>query len=151
MTNILTLTEIIFTGVASKIDFQFLKELLSKSDRIRFNFPEEGNNNYSFIVNLLESSEYIDIAFDSLKLNSISNVFANLVLNNEKIELLFFLDLKDTYCETHKESVDMLIAWAKDYGSTHNFDTIKCQPDNAEEDEFYFKDGEYGSYYNRLT
>ena len=45
----------------------------------------------------------------------------------------------------------MLIAWAKDYGSTHNFDTIKCQPDNAEEDEFYFKDGEYGSYYNRLT
>ena len=73
MTNILTLTEIIFTGVASKIDFQFLKELLSKSDRIRFNFPEEGNNNYSFIVNLLESSEYIDIAFDSLKLNSISS------------------------------------------------------------------------------
>ncbi len=151
MKNVLTLTEIIFTGIISKVNFQFLKDLLSKSGRVRFNFPEAENNEYGFIINLLKSSEYVDIAFDSFKLNSVSNVFVNLVLDNEKIELLFFLDLKDVHLETHKESLNMLIAWAKDFGLTYHFDMITCQPDGADEDEFYFKDGEYGSFYGKLT
>ncbi len=144
MTSILT--EIVFRGIVSKLNFEFLKDLLSKSSRVRFNVPEIQNNNYDFIINLLMGSEYVDIAFDSFKLNSISNVFVNLVLDDGKIELLFFLDLKDVHCDTHKESLDMLIAWAKDFGSTHNFDVIICQPDNAEENEFYFKDGEYETF-----
>lgn len=151
MENILTLTEIIFTGLASKVRFEFLKDLLSKSGRVRFNFPELENNDYSFIVNLLKSNEYVDIAFDSFKLNLMPNVFVNLVLDNKKIELLFFLDLKDVNSETDKESIAMLIAWAIGFGLTYDFDIIRCQPDNAEEYEFYFKNGKYGAFYDGLT
>lgn len=150
MGNILTLTEILFGGSVSKLNFEFLKDLLYKSEQVRYNFPEGENIDYNFIVNLLKNSEYVDIAFDSLILNSIPNVFANLVLDNERVELLFFLDLKDIRFETNKESVDMLITWAQDFGVTYNFEVILCQPDNAEKDEFYFKNGNYGSCYWKI-
>ena len=151
MENTLTLAEIIFRGTASKVDLGFLGDLLERSHRVRFNAPETENKNHGNVLNLLKNSGYVDIAFDSFSFNSIPNVFVNIVSSNERIELLFFLDLKDLNCETLREAVETIIAWAKDFGSTYKFDFIICQPDNAEIDEYYFLNGKYGESYRKLT
>ena len=152
MKKILTLTEVVFKGVISKVNFAFIGDLLVKSNCVRFNSPEKLKNcDYSFIISLLKDNGYVDIAFDSFELDFVSNIFVNLVVDNGEVELLFFLDIKNIDREAFKESVDMLIAWAKEFGLDHSFDLVVCQPDNAEPDNFYFKDGKYGSSYGGLT
>ena len=136
MKNILTLTEIIFKGRIAKLDLKFLEELILKSDLVRFNTPEVENMDSHLIIDLLNKAEYADLAFDSVNLDLAPNIFANLVLIDKKIELLFFLDLKDIKCKTHKEAVDIVIVWSKQFSETYNFDTFQCQVDNADEGEF---------------
>jgi hypothetical protein len=150
MINNFTLTEVIFEGVIQDINFEFLKGLLSHCRRARFNYPEIDNLNFDFIISLIQNSEYIDLAFDSFELDFVKNIFVNLVVDNNKIELLFFMDLKDVKCSSYKEAIDKIINWAKDFEGTHNFTSIICQPDNADEYDFYFKNGSYGIMYDGL-
>ncbi|WP_294732462.1 hypothetical protein [uncultured Flavobacterium sp.] len=147
----LTIIDVIFRGEVTKINFSFLKELLSKNSEVRFNFPEiEKNIDYDLIINHLKSSEYLDIVFSYFELNFVPNIFVNLGLDNKRIELIFFLDIKNIDCKTYKEFMDKLIAWGKEFASAYNFDTFTCEIDNANEDQFYYKTGKYGTFYNKL-
>jgi hypothetical protein len=150
-----TLTEIIFRGKYPLINPSFLLGFLRNFKESRFNFPEKScPNNYEEIVQIIRSNSYFDfvITVTELEINGfiIPNVFINLGLEDKKLELFIFCDLKDFKTASTKESVDKLKVWTKKFKARYGFERVICQMDNGSPEEFYFDDNGDGPLYNRL-
>lgn len=141
--RILTLTEVIFEGQVDEIDFTFLENLINKSHSYSLNYTEEVILPSNNIIN---NMDYVDLCFSAYTLNSIPYVFVNLIKTGQEVKLFYFFDLKDSKLSL-KDSLDEIIDWGANFKSTHSFTSFECHPDLLNEDDYYFRNGSYGSCY----
>jgi hypothetical protein len=151
-----TLTEIIFKGVASKIDFNFLSALLANSKETRFNAPEiVSSGRFEDVANILNSESYVDFVITANSLNVsgqfVRDVFINLGLNDGEVELLFYFNLEDVGYFSLKENIDHLRKWVERFNTRYNFERYICQMDNAGDEEYYFNENGLGPLYQKLS
>ncbi|MGM9508120.1 hypothetical protein ACS5NO_10340 [Larkinella sp. GY13] len=151
-----TLTEIIFKGISSILNFSFLADLLIQAKDVRFHAPDvPSTKNFEKIINIFNSDNYIDLVIttDNLNINGkyIPKVFINLGRNNEEFEILFYFDLKDLRGVNLKENIDFLKDWCYTFKNQYNFTNYVCQIDNAGEEEYYFNNAGLGSLYKKIS
>ncbi|MBO9620564.1 MAG: hypothetical protein J7539_16185 [Niabella sp.] len=147
------LIEIIFKGVLSSVNFNFLKDLVMRAKELYFNSPEISSvKTFDEVIEILNANAYIDLVLntDELKIynKDVPKVFINLGRNYNDIELLFFFDLQDLNDLTVKESVDCLMDWTTEFKNNYKFDYFICRADNAGDGEYYFDSQGTGSLYN---
>jgi hypothetical protein len=150
------LIEIIFRGKSLITDFSFLIRFLKSCGEVRFNFPEVTiSTNYEDIIKIFKSNSYVDFVITINELDILGrivpNVFINLGLDDGKVELLFFLDLKDLSKTGHREGIDLLKDWAYEFKTKYRFDTVVCQMDSGNSREYYFDENGFGPLYNQLS
>jgi hypothetical protein len=151
-----TLTEIIFKGIDSKIDFSFLSALLANSKETRFNAPEIVSSGlFEDVANVFNSESYVDFIITTNSLNIsgqvVRDVFINLGLDDGEVELLFYFNLEDVGYLSFKDNIDHLRKWAEHFNSGYNFERYICQMDNAGDEEYYFNENELGPLYRKLS
>ncbi len=152
----LTLTEIIFTGRLTDISLSTLiEDLLIDGNDINFISPEvQISNTKNEIINVLETFDYIDLTiaynyFNGLGIN-IPRLFCNMGIENGKLEILLFFDLKDLEGTTYKTIIDKLRDWCIKFKEHYNFSYMRCQLDNGDKEEFYFDCNGLGPEYNKI-
>lgn len=150
------LIEIIFRGVVSSTNFDFLKDLIIRAKKSYFNSPEIPSiKTFDEIIEILNANVYIDFVINTDEFRvcnkNIPNVFINLGRNNNDIELLFFFDLKDLGDLKIKDSVDCLKDWTMEFKNNYKFDYYICQADNANDGEFYFDSHGRGNLYDMIS
>ena len=150
------LIEIIFRGVLSSINFNFLKDIVLRARRLYFNSPEVSSiKTFDQVIEILNANAYIDLVINTDKLKiynkDVSKVFINLGRNYNDIELVFFFDLQDLNGLTVKESVDCLMDWTTEFKNNYKFDYFICRTDNADDGEYYFDSQGTGSLYDMIS
>ncbi|KMQ59943.1 hypothetical protein ACM46_16930 [Chryseobacterium angstadtii] len=147
--------EIIFKGLFSVSNFNLLKKLLLNAKEVRFNDPEINSvNGFDEVIKIINSNTYFDLVINTdhleIKEKIVPRVFINLGRNNDEIEMLFFFDLKDLNESNFKISIDYLRDWAEEFQKKYSFKYFICQPDNADQYEYYFDINGQGSLYNNI-
>lgn len=147
------LIEIIGKGVFTTLNFNFLRKMLLHAKEARFNDPEINSiKDFDEMINIINSNSYCDfvISTDFLDIRGkiIPRVFINLVRNNDEVEILFFFDLKDLKESNFKMSLDYLKDWIEEFQIKYNFNYLICQPDNADQHEYYFDTNGPGKLYS---
>ena len=137
------LIEIIFTGSFSELNFNFLKDFIVKSKEVRFNDPEVNLLDcFNEVLDVINTYDYSDLVintdFLTIDKKVVQKVFINLGRNHDKIELLLFFDLKDLNEDSVNVSLNCLKDWCKEFQNKFNFQYFICQPDGAENNEYYF-------------
>ncbi len=150
-----TLTEIIFIGKKSAIGlFRLLKDLLTNYKNARFNSPENSLTTFENINEIFNTNDYVDfvVTLDKLRTfeEDIPNVFVNLSADGERVELIFFFDLKDLKSKNYKKNIEALQVWAIAFKSKYCLEYFRCQIDNGDEEEYYFDINTWGPMYNML-
>lgn len=148
-----SLIEIIFRGVLSPVNLDFLKELVMRAKELYFNSPEISSvKTFDEVVEIINSNAYIDLVINTDELSiyekNVPKVFINLGRSNDDIEILFFFDLKDLHEPTIKESIDLLKKWAMEFTNEYKFNYFICQTDNADKEEYYFDSHGTGKLYD---
>ncbi len=144
----LTLIEIIFKGKLEKVNLNFIQYFLTDSVKIRFNYPENvEKETYESICELFLQENYIDMVIITKKFSlcnfSDKNLFINIGLDDNQIELLLFLDIKDIISTDLKEGINKLKEWAYDFFKNFSFEDMVCKMDGEDYDNNYFsKDGD---------
>jgi hypothetical protein len=151
-----TATEIIFRGIVAKTCLSFLLEFLDEYKEVWFNAPEVNVEiDFNVIIKTIKDNSYVDfvITTDKLKFDKhiVENGFINLRVDDNKLELLLFFDLKDLNCSSHKNSIDLLMTWANSFKEKYDFESIVCQLDNGNEKEYYFDGIGTGPLYDQLV
>lgn len=149
---VINLVDIVFTGEYSSLDFEFIKNLMSKSRVVRFNSPEiSAPGKYEEAIAVFNSNEYADLVVitDHLDVDGviIPHVFINLTRDENEFELLFYFDLKEFSSGAYKEKFAMLEAWARAYKANYGFNYFVCQINHASEEEYYFDSNGLGPLY----
>lgn len=149
------LIELVFKGVISDLNFDFLKFLLKNARAVRFNFPEtEFWNDFEEMVSVFTSNLYVDLVIDTdclvIKDRVIPKVFINVGRNDHEIEILLFLDAMDLKEPTPSMNIDLLKSWMEEFQKTYHFKYFICQMDNADENEYYFNSYGEGKLYDQL-
>lgn len=134
----------------------FLDEILADCKEGRFNSPEAFvSSNYNEILKVFEKNSYVDfvVTTDKLNINGqiVKNVFINLGLDSDELELLFFFDTKDLKDLNFKEGIDFLRIWARNFQDKYGFEYVLCQIDNGSEQEYYFDNNGLGPLYSQLS
>ncbi|WP_265130975.1 hypothetical protein [Chryseobacterium oranimense] len=137
------LIEVIFKGLFSVIDFSFLEKILLNAKEVRLNDPEINFiKKFEETINVIHSNSYLDLVINTdfldIKGKIIPRVFINLGRNNEEVEILFFFDLNDIKESNFKMNIDYLKSWTEEFQKKYNFEYFICQPDNADQHEYYF-------------
>lgn len=149
------LIDIIFKGKKTKVDLSFIEKIIKDSFEIRFNSPEIYNvEKYSEIISIFNSNNYIDLNFNNPTLNiddfSINNVFIDITIEENNIELLLFFDLCEIGFVNNKINIDFVKNWCSSFIKKYLFELVLCQMDNGDEKEYYFINDEYGPLYYNL-
>jgi len=150
------LIELIFRGLVSVLDFNFLKDFLTDAKDVRFNFPEgDFSGDFDKTLITISSNSYVDLAISTdyldIRGETISRVFINLSRDNDNIEVLFFFNLIDLKGATPKLKADYLKSWSEEFQKTYSFEYFICQIDNADQYEYYFDSNGIGKLYNSLN
>jgi hypothetical protein len=149
------LIDLIFKGEISKINLSFLEDILKNDIKRKLIFPEiDVSLRYEDIVNILNENSDVDFTVSTNKLNILEqivpSVFIHLILNDNILELLFFFDPEDLRQDDYKANFNLLRIWALDFKGKYGFESVLCQIDNGNEDEYYFNDNDFGPMYKEL-
>jgi len=149
------LIEVIFKGLFSALNFNFLEKILLNAKEVRFNDPEINFiKDFKETINVINSNSYLDLVINTdfldIKGKIIPRVFINLGRNNEDVEILFFFDLKDIKESNFKMNIDYLKSWTEEFQKEYNFEYFICQPDNADQHEYYFDTDGQGKLYSNI-
>lgn len=147
------LIEVIFRGLFSALNFNFVEKILLDAKEVRFNEPEINFiKDFEETINVINSNSYLDLVINTdfldIKGKIIPRVFINLGRNNEDVEILFFFDLKDIKESNFKMNIDYLKSWTEEFQKEYNFEYFICQPDNAGQYEYYFDTDGQGKLYS---
>ncbi|MDQ0781254.1 hypothetical protein [Chryseobacterium sp. W4I1] len=147
------LIEVIFRGLFSALNFNFVEKILLDAKEVRFNEPEiNSKKDFEEMINIINSNSYFDLVINTnlldIKGKFIPRVFINLGRNNDEVELLFFFDLRDLGETNFKTSINYLKDWVEGFQKEYNFNYFICQPDNADQYEYYFDINGYGKLYS---
>ena len=146
--------ELIFRGGISKTDLSFVDFFLSKAKVIRFHYPEGLNLDSTVAIKeVFRQESYVDLVVENESLIildiPIPNVFINIGLKDGLIELELFFDSKQLN-DNGKEAIDQTRKWALPFCKKYQFESVVCQMDGANENEFYFNESGVGPLYMNL-
>lgn len=146
--------DVVFRGFLADVNLQFITLLLEKSEECYFSSPEYNLDvDLVAILDVIEKSSYVDFYIVSTEVViseiHVPNVFANIGVDNGKVEILFFLDVQYLSSD-FKTSLNLLNQWMKQFSTKFGFKYFRCQMDNGNEEEYYFDSNGYGPLGNGL-
>lgn len=147
-------TEIIFRDELKNVQKTFFEYLIKDSFQFSLLEPKSLSDLGSIdMIDILYHSEYVDLIFNK-KLRfvdyEIPDVFVNIGIDNRLLDVLFYFDLRDFDSHNYKNIVDSLFIWSKQISQEYNIKEFVCQIDNANPDEFYFNQDQFGIIYYQL-
>lgn len=147
------LIEVICKGLFSALNFNFLEKILLHAKEIHFNDPELNSiKDFDEVISIINSNPYFDLVINTdfldIKGKIVPRVFINLGRDNDEVEILFFFDVKDLEESNFKMSIDYLKDWIEEFQRKYNFNYFICQPDNADQYEYYFDTNGQGKLYS---
>lgn len=141
----ITLVDLIFNGKFGTFDFDLIKKLLPFAKEKNFFFPEDILiESIEQVIFVFKSNDYVDFVLSAKHVEILNkiipNVFINIGRDNENIEILFFLDIKDL--DTNFENgLKDLNKWAESLKKQYKLERFICRMDGEKDgDNYYFED-----------
>jgi len=152
--SIITAIDLIVLGSRSEVDLAFLQELLRDSTNARFVFPEGRAVNGGTIATTLITESYVDLVLTRETLATegcrFDRVFVNVGVDNGRIEVLLFMDLKDSDQKNLRMAIESLRSWAVRFMRQYRFESLSCRIDDGGPDEEFFNETGVGPMYALL-
>ncbi|WP_410878874.1 hypothetical protein [Myroides sp. DW712] len=157
------LVDVVFVGNRDALLWNFITIIKPASSTIDLMYPEQKEISVSIeeLKALVQSdSDYVNFTISNINRIELlgcvlSNVFADFVIDKDKVEVLLFCDVAEFEGQLPvKEKFNLLLQWMESVKINFRFDWFICKMDNGEDendDEVYFDSwGRFGTLYTKL-